>query len=199
MPPLTPRPAGGPPPPAPDQEPSASRRMLLLLLLMLAAMWFWKTALEGNQQTPIPYSQLFQWIQEGKVESVVIAGDVIDATLKQPESLQGKTVKTFQTDLPANDPALLPLLRDNKVSITVRSQKQPFAVQVVMTLLPWALIIGLWVWMSRRARRMLTAGGPFGGFMKSPGRKFDKTTSVNVTFDDIAGLKGAKQDLLEIV
>jgi cell division protease FtsH len=94
---------------------------------------------------------------------------------------------------------LLPVLREKGAKIVVKSQKQPFAVQLVLTLLPWALIIGAWVWMSRRARGMLGAGGPFGGLMKGPGRKFDKATSVNVTFDDIAGLKSAKEDLLEIV
>jgi cell division protease FtsH len=85
------------------------------------------------------------------------------------------------------------------VAITVKSQKQPFAVEMLMTLLPWALIIGAWVWMSRRARSMLSTGGPLGGFLKSPGRKFDKTASVKVTFEDIAGLKAAKADLQEIV
>ena len=46
---------------------------------------------------------------------------------------------------------------------------------------------------------MLSTGGPLAGLVKSQGRKFDKATSVNVTFDDIAGLKAAKADLLEIV
>jgi cell division protease FtsH len=199
MPTATPPPSGPNPPSGLTPDPSASRRMLIVLALMLAAMWFWKSNIEGNEQPPIAYSQLFDWIKDGKVESVVIAGDAVDATLKKAESLNGRTVKTFHTNLPQSDPALLPLLRDKSVSITVKSQKQPFAVQVVMTLLPWALIIGVWVWMSRRARGMLSTGGPLGGFMKSPGRKFDKATSVNVTFEDIAGLKAAKTDLLEIV
>jgi len=121
------------------------------------------------------------------------------ATVDPKEALDGRTVKTFHTDLPQNDPALLPSLREKGVTITVKSRQQPFAVEMVMTLLPWVLIIGAWVWMSRRTQGMLRTGGPFGGFMKSPGRKFDKATSVNVTFDDIAGLKAAKDDLREIV
>ena len=46
---------------------------------------------------------------------------------------------------------------------------------------------------------MLGAGSPFGGMLKNQSRKFDKATSVNVTFEDIAGLKAAKRDLQEIV
>jgi len=173
--------------------------MWLVLALMLGAMWFWKAAIEGKAQPPVAYSQLYQWIAEAKVASVVITGEAIDATLKNPETLDGRTVKTFHTDLPQSDPALLPLLRDKGVSITVKSRQQPFAVEVVMTLLPWVLIIGAWIWMSRRTQGMLRAGGPLGSFMGRAGRKFDKTASVNVTFDDIAGLKAAKDDLREIV
>jgi cell division protease FtsH len=199
MPPLTPQPAGTGPQAGPPSEPSASRRMLFVLALMLGAMWLWKSAIEGQARPPVAYSQLFDWIKDGKVQSVVIAGDDLEAKLKKPETLGGRQVETVHANVPQSDPALLPLLREKGVSITVKSQKQPFAVEVVMTLLPWALIIGAWVWMSRRARGMLAGGGPLAGLTRSPGRKFDKTTSVNVTFEDIAGLKAAKQDLLEVV
>jgi cell division protease FtsH len=173
--------------------------MLLLLGIMLAGVWFWKGQIERSASPPVPYSQLYTWIQQQKVESVVLKGDVVDATLKEPQTLEGRSVKSFRSNLPSNDSALLPLLRDKGVQIVVRSQEQPFAVQMVMTLLPWALIIGFWMWMSRRAQGMMSTGGPLGGFLKSGSQKFDKTTSVNVTFEDIAGLKSAKRDLQEIV
>ncbi|HUE27551.1 MAG TPA: AAA family ATPase, partial [Solirubrobacteraceae bacterium] len=155
--------------------------------------------MEGQEEAAVAYSQLFDWVREGKVKSMVLAGDTASATLAKPETVDGKTVQTFRTNLPANDAAFLPLLRDKGVRVTVNSQRQPFAVQVVLTLLPWVLIFAAWGWMSRRARGMLSTGGPLGGLLKSPGRKFDKATSVNVTFDDIAGLKAAKNDLLEVV
>jgi cell division protease FtsH len=173
--------------------------MLLVLALMLGAMWFWKSTIEGASRPPVPYSQLFTWVQEGKIESVVLRGDTLDAKLKKPETVNDRSVDTFRTDMPPNDPALLPLLRDKGVRIAVDSQRQPFAVQVVLTLLPWALIIGVWIWMSRRAQGMLGTGGPLGRLVQNQSRKFDKATSVNVTFEDIAGLKAAKSDLQEIV
>jgi cell division protease FtsH len=188
-----------PTPPASAPEPPMSRRMLILLAVMFGAMWFWKSAIERREQPSVPYSQFYAWVQAAKVESVVLTGEVVEAALKAPEAVEGKAVQRFQTNIPANDDALLPLLRDKNVRVTVKSQQQPFAVQVVLTLLPWALIIGVWIWMSRRARSMLSTGGPLGGFMKSPGRKFDKATAVNVTFNDIAGLTSAKGDLLEVV
>jgi len=188
------RPPGGPPP-----EPSTSRRMLLMLPLMLLAMWFWKFSTEETGQPSVAYSQLFQFVEQGKVESVVFDGEVLDATLAKPEKLDGHESKELHTNMVPNDTQLLPLLRQKGVRITVKSQKQPFAFQMLMTLLPWVLIIGVWFWMSKRTKGMLGSGGLFGGIGKNQSRKFDKATSVNVTFDDIAGLKAAKSDLQEIV
>jgi cell division protease FtsH len=187
------RPAGTTP------EPGMSRQMLILLMIMLAAMWFWKSNSEGTAQPPVPYSQLYQWVGEGKVASVVLDGEFVDATLKSPETVDGHQIKDLRTNVAPNDSTLLPLLHQKGVQITVKSQKQPFALQMLLTLLPWALIIGVWIWMSQRAKGMLGTGGPFGNLIKNRSRQFDKATSVNVTFDDIAGLKAAKSDLQEIV
>jgi len=186
-------PTGMPPTPGP------SRRTMLILPLMLMGMWLWKSYSEGTAQPPIAYSQLYQWIDQGKVESVVLDGELVSATLKSPEKLDGRQIKDLQTNVAPNDSQLLPLLRQKGVRISVRSQRQPFALQILFTLLPWVLIIAAWYWISKRAKGMLGAGGPLGGLMKNQSRKFDKATSVNVTFNDIAGLKAAKSDLQEIV
>ncbi len=118
--------------------------MLGLLVLMLGLMWFWKSNSEEGAQPAIAYSQLYKWIEEGKVVSVVLDGDFVDATLKSPEALDGRQIRDLRTSAVANDPALLPLLHQKGVKITVKSQKQPFALQMLFTLLPWALIIGAW-------------------------------------------------------
>jgi len=204
---LTPRPTQGPsedptppgPTPGSPLDPRASRRALIVLGLMLVGMWLWKSANEGGSKQTIAYSQLFEWARAGKLAEVDIAGDTVDAKLKAPETVEGKAIEGFRSSLPKDDPALLPMLRDNGVKILVRSQQQPFAIQVILTLLPWLLIFFAWTWVSRRAGSIMGTGGPLATLTKSQGRKFDKTTAVNVTFDDIAGLKSAKNDLLEIV
>ena len=87
------RPPGGPP-----LEPSTSRRMLLLLPLMLLAMWFWKFSTEGAGQPSVAYSQLFQLVEQGKVESVVFDGEVLGATLAKPEKLDGHESKELHSN-----------------------------------------------------------------------------------------------------
>ena len=102
----------------------------MILPLMLFGMWFWKASNEGaGTQSRVAYSQLYQWIEQGKVESVVLNGESLDATLKSPEAIDGKASKTVSTNAAPSDAALLPLLRLKGVQITVKSQQQPFGSQ----------------------------------------------------------------------
>jgi len=154
-----------------------------------------------NEAPPpsVAYSQFYALLTAGKVQSVVMSGEALDATLKSPETVTGRALQKLHTPSPPNDAALLPLLRQQGVQIDVDSQQQSLPRQLLVALLPWALVIGVWLWMSRRAKAMLGAGNPFSGMAKNQSRKFDKATSVNVTFQDIAGLKAAKRDLQEVV
>src|SRR5207302_4601546 len=80
----------------------------------------------------------------------------------------------------------------------VASPESPALVRILLGLLPWVLIIGVWMWLSRRAQQMMVAGGgPLGAFTKR-GKKFEKTAETK-TFADVAGLAAAKRDLEEIV
>src|SRR5205814_889767 len=93
-----------------------------------------------------------------------------------------------------------PLLEDKTVAIKVESPEAPVVMRILLGLLPWLLIIGVWLWLSRRAQQMMVAGGgPLGAFTKR-GKKFQKeATKAAVTFADVAGLMAAKRDLGEIV
>ncbi len=195
-----------PPPPKPGQDKPPEKEptgfswpMLLMLAAMLVGMWFWRSSVEQSGHPAVDYSTFYDWVEADKVDSVVMRGARLDGTLKAPESIDGRSTKVFHTIRPPDDEALLPLLRKKSVDISVRSEDQPFAVQLVLSLLPWVLIIGVWVWLSRRTQKMMAGGGPLGGILKSKSRKFEKTAAVGVTFEDVAGLKSAKRDLQEVV
>jgi cell division protease FtsH len=188
-----------PGPRAPGPAWRSQRGLFAALALFFVGTWAWRTFLNEVPAPAIAYSQFYALLTDGKVQSVVMSGEALDATLKSPEPVAGRATQTVRTTAAPNDPALLPLLRQKGVQIDVHGQQQSFPVQLVLSLLPWALIIGFWLWMSRRAKTMVGAGNPFGGMLKNQSRKFDKATSVNVTFEDIAGLKAAKRDLQEVV
>jgi cell division protease FtsH len=166
---------------------------------MLALFYWWQSSAGEAQHPDVDYSTAYTWIQAGKVKSVDLRGDSLDGVLTAPENIDGKQLSMFHTRIP-DDKTLIPLLHDKQVQIHVENVEASPLLRIVLALLPWVLIIGVWMWLSRRAQQMMVAGGgPLGGFLKR-GRKYDKmATKVGVTFDDVAGLQSAKRDLGEIV
>jgi cell division protease FtsH len=139
-------------------------------------------------------------VDQGKVESASIRGQVVTGKLKGPERVDGKTITAYASRLPSQeDKDFMPLLRQKAVKIRAESEEQPVYLQVLFSLAPWILIIGAWSFISRRTQGMLGKGGPLAGMMRGRTRRYEKEAQVPVRFDDVAGLQGAKRDLREIV
>jgi AFG3 family protein len=69
---------------------------------------------------------------------------------------------------------------------------------ILLSLLPWVLLIAFWMWMMRR----MSGGGGAGGIFnvgKSKAKLYEKADELNITFKDVAGQEGAKQEVQEIV
>jgi cell division protease FtsH len=205
--PETPAPPATKPPVQPPRPPITRGEHFwrwILPVLLLVSFWAWQRVDAGaTEGVEIPYSELYTLVGDGKVDSITMTGSEVRGQLKAPEALAGKTTQHFRVLLPAqSDPALLPLLRDHKVLVTVKSEEQPLVVRLLLSVLPWALILGGWVWLSRRAERVMGAGGPGGllaGITKGRTHRFSEESDVKVRFDDVAGLASAKRDLCEVV
>ncbi|HEY3234107.1 MAG TPA: AAA family ATPase, partial [Polyangiaceae bacterium] len=172
-----------------------------MLGVLLLAFWGWQRFAAQEEVHPnIAYTTFYRAVKEEKVAEITIRGQAVTGRLRSEVELDGRKMSSFHTMLPQqNDERLMPLLFDKQVRVQVQSEEQPIALQLLVSLLPFALIVGVWVWLSRRAQRMLSTGGPFGGVLKGRTRRFEKESQVNIKFDDVAGLKSAKQDLHEIV
>ena len=173
----------------------------LALGVLLASMYAWQAyASNGESRPTISYSAFYALVAEAKVETLTLRGQEAKGRLKVAEAVEGRPITIFTTMIPAiPETELLPALRKHGVTVIVESEERPVAVQIALSLLPWVLIIGAWFVLSRNARKMMSRGGPFGGLVKQRSHRFEKEGSVKVTFDDVAGLKSAKQDLREIV
>ena len=195
-----------PPPPLPPRPPATRADHFwrwILPLVILISLWAWQRVDTGAAEgVEVPYSQLYTLIGEDKVDRVTLTGFSVHGQLKAPEAIEGKTTTRFRTTLPAPpDPALLPFLREHKVLVEAHSEDQPLAVRVLVSILPWVLILGGWFWLSRRAERSLGAGagGFLAGLTKGRTHRFSEEGDVKVRFDDVAGLASAKRDLREVV
>ena len=113
-----------------------------------------------------------------------------------------RTASPFVTIVPSFvDPGLEKFLIDNGVEISAKPIQEESS--IVATLLygfgPAILIIGFYVWLYRRAQQGAGGMGAMMGIGKSKARRYDKEQDVHVTFDDVAGIDEAENELVEIV
>jgi cell division protease FtsH len=188
-----PRPPAAPPPGA--SRPSWA---WFVLLALLGVFWLVQSSVGTTERPAVDYSTFLQWVRAGKVKEVVVRPDSVSGKLSEAQTVDGKSATEFRTATPRDD-RLVALLDQKAVQIRAESEDSPLLVRLLMMALPWVVIIGVWLWLSRRTQQMMVAGGgPLGGFLKR-GRKFEKAASPRVTFEDVAGLANAKRDLSEIV
>jgi len=136
----------------------------------------------------ISFSQLLTEVDQGHVRDVVIQGPEIHGTFTNGSS--------FQTYAP-NDPTLVSRLYNGKVSITAKppGDNVPWFVSLLVSWLPFIALIGVWIFLSRQ---MQGGAGKAMGFGKSRAKMLTEAHG-RVTFEDVAGVDEAKQDLQEIV
>jgi cell division protease FtsH len=196
------------PPPnrAPGQAPTPqvggiAWQAFALIALLIAGIWLWRASAQSVSRPTIDYSTFYGWLEADKVEAVALSTATLEGELRSPELVYGRPVRAFRTVVPENDTALLPLLHQKKVTVRVADDVSAGALEIALTLLPWLVVFGVFLWTSRARQtpQTMMMGGPLGGFLKNKSRRYEKSTSVGVTFDDLAGLASAKRDLEEVV
>src|SRR5499425_3311837 len=161
---------------------------VIIVLLLLALFTLFQNPGQRTTSQDISFSQLLNEVDQGRVRDVLIQGPEIHGTFTDGRS--------FQTYAP-NDPTLIKRLYDKNVSITARAQQNdvPWFVSLLISWLPFIALIGVWIFLSRQ---MQGAGGKALGFGKSRAKLLTEAHG-RVTFEDVAGVDEAKQDLQEIV
>ena len=170
---------------------NAKNLNFLLGLVILVA--FFTLMNSGNQaQSPnaqTSYSQFLAEVKQGEVSDVYIDGQKIRGRRKN-----GDPFVTFSP----NDPGLVGDLIDNGVEIRAIPPKKPsFLGQLVLSLLPILILIGVWIFVMRRMQGGMGGSNPF-SFGKSRARKFSED-DIKVTLADVAGVDEAREEVGELV
>src|SRR5471030_1163341 len=161
---------------------------VIIVLLLLALFTLFQNPGTRTTAQDISFSQLLSEVDQGRVRDVLIQGPEIHGTFANGTA--------FQTYAP-NDPGLVQKLYAKGVSITARplTDNVPWFVSLLVSWLPFIALIGVWIFLSRQ---MQGAGGKALGFGKSRAKLLAEAHG-RVTFEDVAGVDEAKQDLQEIV
>ena len=161
---------------------------VIIFLLVLALVTLFQSPGQKSPSSEITFSQLLSDADAGNVRDVTIAGPEISGHMKDG--------RTFQTYSP-NDPGLVQTLYKKDVTITAKppSDGNNWLLTIVSSVLPVLLFLGLWIYMTRQ---MQGGAGKAMGFGKSKAKLLTEA-SGRVTFEDVAGVDEAKEDLQEIV
>jgi cell division protease FtsH len=176
----------------------------------------------------VPYTLFKEEVAKDNVQAIYSRGDTMTGRFKapvtypsaveksttpqgdaQPASQRGatsrtqpRTATTFATTVPTFvDPGLEAFLIEHKVEISATPIEEESSAWT--TLLfgfgPALLLIVFYVWMFRRAQQGGGMGGALMGIGKSRARRYDQEKDAKVTFDDVAGIDEAENELVEIV
>jgi cell division protease FtsH len=161
----------------------------IIALLLIALFNMFQEPAERSNARDVSYSQFLADVDGGRVRDVTIVGDRITGTYSENGT-------TFQTYSPG-DSTLISRLEERQVAISARPEVDGSNTifGYLISWLPILLILGVWIFFMRQMQ-----GGSRGamGFGKSKAKLLTEAHG-RVTFDDVAGVDEAKEDLEEIV
>jgi len=161
----------------------------LLLFMLLFAVYQMFVAGAGNI-IEVEYSRFLDQVQAGNVQSITISGNKIEGKLRESHT---DTTK-FTTIAPPHD-GLIDILRENKVKISVKDDGDSIWEAALISWLPFLLLIGIWIFFIRQmqggGRQAMTFGKSKAKLLNDQGTK--------VTFNDVAGVDEAKEELEEVI
>jgi cell division protease FtsH len=167
------------------------RNLALWIVIALFLVFLFNLFIGTNQHAPstdMNYSKFRQEVVQGDVKSVVMQGDTLKGELANGTA--------FTTVLPSGDTGTVALMTDHNVNIKVAPADDGFNFMgLLINWFPMLLIIAVWIFF---IRQMQSGGGKAMGFGKSRAKLLTERQG-RVTFEDVAGVDEAKDDLKEIV
>ncbi|OGW38677.1 MAG: cell division protein FtsH [Nitrospirae bacterium RBG_13_39_12] len=192
-----------------DKFKTTQWRIAIAVLFIFLFLYLWNQlfSFKPPEQYNVSYSQFIEQLNSDNVKSVTITNLQINGefnkeiNIQLPGEKKQTAVRKFKTFLPSfQGEGLIAKLEEKNVVINVESsEKEGLLWQILVGVLPWALIIGVWIFIMRRAQQKIQ-GGPGGlfSFGSSKAKVYD-AQKPGITFKDVAGMENVKQELRETI
>ena len=157
------------------------------MLILVGQLWY-----ESTQVAGIPYSTFLEYQQAGRVSDLVVGSEQITGRIVEPEQGQPERFRTVRVD-----PELADRLAKDSLEFS-GALENTWLSRALGWLLPIAFILAFWMFLQRR----LGQAGGLGGGLMSVGKskaKIYAEEEVKISFEDVAGVDEAKQELKEII
>ena len=163
--------------------------------------WVFNLIIGGKQPPQVSYSSFLEQLRQGNVAEITVQGNRVRGRYLKPVTIQVKEDKTreheyFVTHIPSfGGDGLQPLLEEQGVEVHVRPERQFSFWNIILSVLPFVFLI--WLFFTFFGRRKSQMQNIF-----SMGRskvKQYRGHREEITFDDIAGSKGVKTELKEVI
>ena len=164
----------------------------LIAFLVVQALFF-----PGTGSEEVSFSRFLNLVDDGRVTEANISSGDVTGTF-EPASGSEEDATAFVTTIPPNYETnqLVDILREQDVEVTA-TQPSPWA-GLLLSLLPFLIILGIYfIWMRRMRSQLGGGAGPL-SFGKNKAKLYDRT-DLKTTFDDVAGVDEVETELQEIV
>ncbi len=167
---------------------------VLLILLSFVAVQLLRG--QNDASTEFTYTQFSEQLEAANIDSVmVVEGLRVEGELRRPILLHGQETIKFHAKLPGPiTEGMVARLEEQNVIITAIPSRQGWGT-VLISMLPWLLIIVFWIWIFRT----MQAGGNKAFQFGRSKAKLISPDKPQVTFADVAGADEAKVELQEII
>ena len=189
-------------PQKPPMLPWSPRRFLIILAVLFLVNWAIVAIFApAEKRIQVPYNPNFlQEVRNGNVKEISSTGETVQGEFKKEVKFEGDTAKNFKTQIPtfANNRQLSNLLESKDVVVNAHPPGERSLLETLLfSFGPTILLVAIFIWIFRRAAAG-AGGGMLGQFGRSRARRVEPSTQT-VTFEDVAGIDEAEQELVEVV
>jgi cell division protease FtsH len=192
------KPENNPQPAIPNQY------SFLWLSAAIFLMVLWMQDTNQPRQQELAYSEFKEAVMAGRVDEVTlrseeILGQFTESGASQFSSDDQTSSTRFITLRPqTEDTELLQLLEQQEVVVHGARSGRPWWQELILSFLPWILLLALMFWFWGTAQKRMAQGGGVLDFSRSKARRARKETSTT-TLNDVAGIESAKREIAEVI